>query len=194
MPLNHNLLNQSQKISEEALVKLLQEKRDSAFRYLYDNYAPALYGIIRKNIADENQASDLLQEVFVRIFKNFDQYDPVKSRLYTWMANITRNLCIDFFRSRQHQKNLQNQTLENSVNDNSEFTHYKTEPETSGIGLKNIVQQLPEPQYNALNLVYFKGFTQQEAAEELGIPLGTIKTRVKMAINTLRKIYQTENL
>lgn len=170
---------------------MLKEKRENAFQYLYDNYSPALFGIIRKNITDVNQASDILQEVFVRIFNNINQYDPAKSRLYTWMANLTRNLSIDFLRSRQNQKDKQNQTLENFV-DNNDFIPHKVEMETSGIGLKNIVQKLPENQYEVLNLVYFKGFTQQEAAEELGIPLGTIKTRVKMAITTLKKIYQID--
>lgn len=183
-------MNQGQTITEIELVKQLRDKKDSAFAYLYDQYSGALYGVICRNIGNREQANDLLQEVFIRVFRNIDQYNPEKGRLYTWLMNLTRNLTIDHLRSKANKDSSQNQNIENSVNTINQ--HYFAETETNSIGLKKIVGQLPENQAELLDLVYFRGFTQQEASETLGLPLGTVKTRVRMGIGTLKKIFKSD--
>lgn len=176
------------KYDESTLVSLLLKKDRQAFGYLYDNYSSVLYGLILKIVDNTEVANDILQEVFLKIWKNIDTYEPEKSRLYTWMLNIARNTAIDFLRSKSHQNSSKNQNIEDSVNTINQSI--KTEQNTDWIGLKQMVEKLPSDQQKVIELVYLNGFTQAETSEALNIPLGTVKTRVRMAINTLKGIFK----
>jgi RNA polymerase sigma-70 factor (ECF subfamily) len=167
------------------LVQQLQERSAKAFDMLYDSYSAALYGVIQRMVTDEELANDLLQEAFVKIWNNISQYDSGKGRLFTWMINLTRNLAIDKLRSRGHRNSQKNRSLDNAVNevDSSLSTTFSVE----SIGLKKLVDGLKEDQRFIIELLYFKGYTQSEVAEEFDIPLGTVKTRVRMAVTELRK-------
>ena len=182
------MLNTTAKYDEATLVDLLKKKDRQVFSYLYDNYSGVLYGIILKVAIKQEQANDLLQEVFIKIWRNIESYNPSKGRLYTWMLNIARNTAIDYLRSKQFQKDGKNQNIEDSVNIINQYE--KTEQQTDNIGLKQMVEKLPPDQQKVIDLVYLKGYTQDETSKELNIPLGTVKTRVRMAINTLRGIYK----
>ena len=164
---------------------LLQNRDEQAFSYLYDNYSAALYGVIYKMVEDKELAEDILQETFVKIWNNFTSYEITKGRLFTWMVNIARNLAIDKIRSKDFKNQNKNQEIENNVTfiDEQRNTVYKPEL----LGIKELVETLKPEQKSILDLVYFKGYTHVEAADELGIPLGTIKTRLRMAIQQLRK-------
>lgn len=163
----------------------LRNKEKIAAEALYDMYSASLYGVISRIIADTATAEDILQETFVKIWHSFSGYNPEKGRLFTWMVNIARNLAIDKLRSKDYKNQAKNQELENNVTfvDEQRNTAYKPEL----VGLKDLVGKLNPDQQAILQLVYFKGYTHVEAAEELNIPLGTIKTRIRMAIQQLRK-------
>lgn len=152
---------------------------------LYDMYSASLFGIISRVINDTAVAEDVLQETFVKIWNSFSSYSTEKGRLFTWMVNIARNLAIDKLRSKDFKNQSKNQELENNVTfiDEQRSTVYKPEL----LGIKELVATLKPEQQSILDLVYFKGYTHVEAAEELNIPLGTIKTRLRMAIQELRK-------
>src|SRR4051812_14493882 len=94
---------------------LLKQRDETAFAYLYDNYAGALNGVISRMVDDEQTAEDILQEAFVKIWNNFSQYDNTKGRLFTWMVNLTRNLTIDMLRSKGYKKQQKISGDENSV-------------------------------------------------------------------------------
>lgn len=181
-------LNQTKSITEEELIFKLKRFDEQAFSYLYDNYSGALFGIIKRNIPNDLQAGDMLQEVFIKIYKNIEQYNPERGKLFTWMVNLTRNLTIDYLRSKENKSAQKNQSIENTVN--LETMEYQTETATNNIGLKKLIEKLPENQFDVFDLVYFKGYTQQEASDQLGIPIGTVKTRVKLGISTLKKAFQ----
>jgi RNA polymerase sigma-70 factor (ECF subfamily) len=173
------------KYSEEELVLLLQQKSEAAFSYLYDNYAGVLYGVVHKIVFDEQTAQDVLQEVFVKIWNNIGQYDPKKGRIYTWMLNIARNAAIDKLRSKGEVMKSKIRTGEDIVSNIAQGMG--TEQATDTIGLRRMVGDL-EPGYRAIvELAYFKGFTLDEISKTLGIPLGTVKTRMRHAIKTLRE-------
>ncbi len=89
--------------TESELIQGLKAKDQKVFSYLYDRYSPALYGVALKVLNDESNASDCLQEVFMKIWRNIDRYDESKGRLFTWMLNITRNTAIDTLRSKAHK-------------------------------------------------------------------------------------------
>ncbi len=173
--------------SEETLISLLKKKERTAINYLYDNYSKVLYGVIFNGINNEEVAEDLLQEVFIKIWKNIESYDPARGRLYTWMINIARNSSIDYQRSKQNKKDIKNQSIDNSLNDINKSENF--EQKTDSIGLKQLVASLPTNHKEIIDLVYFKGYTQDETSKELNIPLGTVKTRVRAAIGTLRTLF-----
>ncbi|WP_413670924.1 RNA polymerase sigma factor [Mucilaginibacter sp. Mucisp86] len=172
-------------MSEDELVLSLQHREKIAVEALYDMYSASLFGVISRIINDTAIAEDVLQETFVKIWHSFSSYSTEKGRLFTWMVNIARNLAIDKIRSKDFKNQNKNQEIENNVTfiDEQRNTVYK--PELTGV--KDLVQKLKPEQKQIIDLVYFKGYTHVEAAEELGIPLGTIKTRLRMAIQELRK-------
>jgi RNA polymerase sigma factor (sigma-70 family) len=166
-------------------VLLLKQKSREAFNYLYRQYAGALYGVINKVVYDEETAKDVLQEVFVKIWNNFDQYDGGKGRMYTWMLNIARNAAIDKLRSKGEIMKGKIRTGDDVVNNMA--PHMKTEQATDVIGLRKMVDGL-EPEYETIvSLAYFKGYTLDEISKSLSIPLGTVKTRMRRAIQKLRE-------
>ncbi len=173
--------------TEEELVLLLQQQSRDAFNYLYKQYAAVLYGTIKNVIHDEHTGQDVLQEVFVKIWNNIAQYNPHKGRIYTWMINIARNAAIDKLRSKGEIMKGKIQTGEEAVNILAGGR--KSEQVTDTIGLRKMVDGL-RPEYSAIiTLAYFKGYTMDEISKELGIPLGTVKTRMRNAIHQLREIF-----
>lgn len=176
------------KYSEEELVALLQRQDKQAFSYLYDNYAGALNNIIVRMVEDIMLSEDILQEAFVKIWNNFNQYDQSKGRLFTWMLNLTRNLAIDTLRSKGYKKQSKISGDENSVNNlpDTSNPHLKFD----SLGIRKQLFNLKPEQRIIIDMAYFNGFTQDEIAKELGIPLGTVKTRMRTAILELRKMLQ----
>lgn len=179
-------MSEVKKYNEEELIYLLQSKDKSAFEYLYDNYSAALFGIIFKMLENRELAEDVLQEAFVKIWKNFSNYDNTKGRLFTWMLNITRNLTIDTIRSKGYKKQAKIQSAENAVDNISDNTN--TAASFDAIGIRKHLTLLKNDQKQIIDLAYFGGFTQDEISKHLDIPLGTVKTRMRTAIIELRKI------
>lgn len=173
-------------MEQEILLKELLKKDDKSFTILYDNYSKSLYGVIYNLIRNTEEAEDVLQEVFVKIWKNIDSYNESKGRLYTWMLNIARNSSIDKLRSKNFnnsQKNLSTDNFVHVLEDSSKTTH-----KIDAIGIKEFIMKLKPKCIQIIDLLFFKGYTHQEASEELEIPLGTVKTNNRNCMNELRKM------
>lgn len=177
-----------QKYNEDELVLLLEKQDQQAFSYLYDNYAPALNGVIFRLVDDKALTEDILQEAFIKIWNNFSSYNKSKGRLFTWMINLTRNLAIDTLRSKGYKQQGKISGDENSVSDIQDSSVNVNRFDSMGIR-SQLVNLKPE-QRLVIDLAYFNGFTQDEIAKQIGIPLGTVKTRMRTAILELRKILQ----
>jgi RNA polymerase sigma factor (sigma-70 family) len=179
-------LELAKKYSEEELVLCLQQRDQQAFAYLYDNYAAALNGIIYKMVEQRELAEDILQEAFIKIWDNFAYYDSSKGRLFTWMLNLTRNLTIDTLRSKGYKKQQKIFGDEKSVDNIKDGS--ATAERFDTMGLRKQLEHLKPEQKLLIELSYFSGYTQEEIANHVGIPLGTVKTRIRTAIMELRKI------
>jgi len=178
-------LSTQPKLSEQEIIALLLKRDEKGFNYLYDNYAGAIYGIITKVVHLKEYADEIIQDVFVKIWKNIAQFDAGKGRLYTWMINLARNTAIDYIRSKGYQNEQKNQSIPEFVNDSEQ---YATTPNVDHIGMKNVLSQLKGEWQELIELAYFKGYTQQEIAERLDIPIGTIKTRTRNALIELKRL------
>ena len=169
--------------SEQELTAALKAKDDQAFSYLYDHYSGSLYSIILQIVKSPEIANDILQEVFVSIWRKIESYDPIKGRLFTWMLNISRNASIDMLRSKNYQNSQKNQ----EITDNVYGLNQVTQTNIDSIGLSKFLGKLRPEQRVLIELAYFKGYTHDEIAQIEDIPLGTVKTRIRSALLQLRE-------
>lgn len=172
--------------SELELVTLLQQRNDESFSYLYANYSGALLGVVGAIVNDQETARDVLQEVFVNIWRKIESYDPVKGRLFTWMMNVARNAAIDKIRSRAYQDSLKNKPI--PENNESGIGDLGISPKFDDVGLKKVLTTLKEEHRILIDLSYFQGYTHDEISKQLDIPLGTVKTRIRSALTHLRTL------
>lgn len=170
-------------ISEEDLTDLVRSNTKDGFGILYTNYSAVLYGIAFKMVGSEEIAKDVLQDAFVKIWKNFSNYDRSKGRLFTWMLNITRNTAIDYTRTKEFKK-----TSGFASETTLESMSPSTEPKIDHIGMSEVLNLLDTESKIVIETVYLKDYTHSEAAEYLELPLGTVKTRVRNGLIELRKL------
>lgn len=166
---------------DEKIISLLQERKPYSMDLLYDNYSNALFGVISRIVGEESEAEDVMQEAFMKIWRYGERYDASKGRLFTWILNIARNTAIDHLRAKKRKPKIQ-------VDDFSVFNITTDDKGAGDSGLQKLVKNL-DPKYLAIiDLVYFKGFTQSEIAKELDLPIGTVKSRLRIAIRELRNM------
>ena len=169
---------------EKEIVKLLENGDKKAITLLYENYADSLYGVIKKIISDDDTAQDVLQESFVKIWRYAKKYDSNKAKLFTWLYRIAYNTAIDKVRSLKNKRNNEVQMETSSV-----YKVSSGELNQDVIDIKKHLNTLDEKYQIVINALFFEGMTQQEASDELDIPLGTIKSRLKIGLRELKKIY-----
>lgn len=172
-------------LSPDQILSLLLSRDEKGFNYLYQNYSGALYGVIIRIVRYEEEANEVLQDVFVKIWNSIKSFDSTKASLYTWMLNIARNSAIDRLKSKSFQNDLQNQSIPDFVNDRIGLS---TEQSHEFNEVQDRVNTLRDDYKVIINKAYFGGLTQEEIAEELQIPLGTVKTRTRAALIELREI------
>lgn len=171
--------------TEDTLVAGLLKHDNNAYEHLYMHYRGALYAVISQFISDEETINDVLQEVFIATWKNIDKYDAKKGRLFTWLHTLARNTAINKTRSKNYKSQQKNEDIDDVV--------YNVDLKDSSqqninlIGLRKQVHLLREDYKNVLELSYYNGFTQEEIAQQLQIPIGTVKTRLRNALIELRK-------
>ncbi len=178
------------RLSEDKLIEGLKNMDGSAMSALYRMYSDSLYRVISTIVVIEEVAQDLLQETFIKIWKSFKQYDPGKGRLYTWMARLARNISIDYLRSVNHRNYTVSENLIESTQQIDKKFQVSYNPEL--IGVKDMTNILNEDQRTTLDLIYFKGYTHMQAAEELNVTVGIIRSRLQSSIAELRKTFKTE--
>ncbi|MAP55007.1 sigma-70 family RNA polymerase sigma factor [Altibacter sp.] len=167
-----------------SLILEMQNKNETAFSRIYSLYSEATYGIIYSIVLDEDIAQEVLQDVFVKVWDNSASYDITKGRFFTWLLNIARNASIDKTRSKAFKNSKKNLSTTNFVDilSGSDNLNQKT----NAIGIQKFVDALKPACIKIIDLLFFKGFTQADAAKELDIPLGTLKTRNRNCIKDLR--------
>ena len=169
---------------EKEIVSLLQNGDKKAITLLYEYYADSLYGVIQKIISDEDTAQDVLQETFVKIWRYAKKYDSSKAKLFTWLYRIAYNTAIDKVRSQKNKSGNEVQLETSNV-----YKITSNELNQDVMDIKKHLNSLDEKYQIVINALFFEGMTQQEASDELDIPLGTIKSRLKIGLRELKKIY-----
>jgi RNA polymerase sigma-70 factor, ECF subfamily len=171
--------------ADETIIELLRSRNAEGVSMLYDKYSGALFGTIFRVVQSKELAEEVLQDTFTKAWRNIDSYDTTKGRLYTWLINIARNTAIDATRAKNYKQ--QNQSLDNVINTIDAQQSTSINPDT--LDIQRLTEKLA-PEYKVLiDLIYFQGFTQAEAAEHLTMPLGTVKTRLRAAMAMLKQLF-----
>ena len=168
----------------ELLVQRFQNKDSKAFEQLYGMYSDNICGVISSIVRDREIAEELTQDVFVKIWNNAESYNPSKGRFFTWILNIARNSAIDKVRSKSFKNQKKNLQADYFVGILEQAEEHE---ETIDIrGLQQLLMDLKKKCVQIIEMLYFRGYTQKQVSEELGIPLGTVKTRNRNCLGKLR--------
>lgn len=176
----------SMTIEINSVILSIKKGEDSGLKILYHHYADALYGIVYRILQKQELAEEALQSVFLKIWNHIDSYNESKATLFTWMAQIARNTAIDMKRLKSYEM-----AANTSSFDHSEYGFVADSSEKS-IDIKALFKDMPEKYKILLNKMFLEGYTQQEISDELEIPLGTVKTRLRDAIQVLRESLKNE--
>lgn len=181
---------------DETLLRLIARSQENALSELYDRYNRLVYSVAINALADPGHAEEITQDVFVRVWEKAETYRAEQGRVATWLASITRNRAIDIFRrGRVRQENLHISWEEVESFDPPAPQDVEAEADLAQRQrqVRWAVAQLPEEQKQALGLAYFQGLSHLEISERLGEPLGTVKTRIRLGMQKLRQLLQSES-
>ena len=170
---------------ENQIVQLLQRKDKGAIKLIFEHYGPVLLNIILRVVKDRSIAQDTLQDALLKIWKKGQSYKPENGSLFTWLTTVCRNAAIDKTRTKDFKLTEKSNA---SIDLVSIAEAVVQEEETDQQYIHQLMDQLPPVQRKLIDLAYFQGYTQQEIAKCLDMPLGTVKTRIRLAIKHLRAI------
>jgi RNA polymerase sigma-70 factor (ECF subfamily) len=173
--------------AEERIIQLLLDKDEKALRLIFDRYGNAMLNSIRKILRNEAMAEDVLQDVLVKVWKKGQTYNKGRGSLFTWLISISRNAAIDKTRSKEYNQALKSTALDEFVYTEGEASLKKSKLKELKGNVQEMVSQLDDHEQQLVRMSFFEGFTHVEIAKELSMPLGTIKTRIRSAINKLRQ-------
>ena len=182
--------------ADESMLAGIASGDEAAFQRLQERYSGLLYAAIRRILDDPADTEEVLQEVLNSLWRKADQYHPGRGRPLTWLTSTARNRAIDRLRARKRQARLK-EAYTGAV----DFIHRGTTPVTGPeaairrdtcASVRSAVMELSEIQREVIEKVYFEGLTQQEIADQLGEPLGTVKARVRRGLAKLRQTFRDE--
>ena len=174
-------------IDDVALLKAIAGKDDKAVSQLYDRYRVVLFGLLVRILNNREEAEDVLQEVFLQVWRRAADYDDNRGRPFTWLVTLARSRAIDRLRSVASRERVVAASARDPVEETSDAIADAVRSEQRGI-VTSALSQLPEEQQRPLVLAYFDGLTQSEIADRLGAPLGTVKTRMRTGMLKLREV------
>jgi len=169
--------------SEQEIIALLVRRDIGGIQELYSQYGNAIYGVIIRIVKVEYFAEIVSQNTFLKIWNNIGTYNVEKSKLFTWIINIARHAAIDMIRSKNYKQSMAMTNL-----DSVRQSEYNSSiiSDLENMDLKSNVYKLDEKYRTLIDFAYFKGYTMVEISQELNIPLGTVKTRIRKAFKDLR--------
>jgi RNA polymerase sigma-70 factor (ECF subfamily) len=169
--------------SDVSLVTAIRSADQGAMAALYDRYSSIVYAVALRVLQDTGAAEDVLQDIFMQLWRNPGLFDASRGNMAAWLAVITRHRAIDALRRRRPENDIADVVV-------SVETDFAGDADRSRAmdRVRGALQTMPTPQRSALEMAYFEGLTHNEIAEKTGEPLGTIKTRIRTGLLSLRKV------
>jgi RNA polymerase sigma factor (sigma-70 family) len=172
-------------LSDEALVLLAARSQETALAELYDRYGRPAYGLALRVLRDEALAEDAVQEAFLGVWRTASRFMPERGTASTWILTLVHRRAVDLVRREQRRRT---DPLESAAEPGAGSVDDEAWLRLQRERVQHALRQLPDQQREALELAYYGGFTQSELAERLGLPLGTIKSRVFAGLARLREL------
>lgn len=175
---------------DEELVSRLELRDERALERLYERYGRATYSLVLKMLRDPGRAEEIAQEVFLKLWRRPTSYVAGRGAFATWLLSVAHHRAVDELRTRRHEVySLRDgdPPPRELIDDGSDLADAAWIREQR-VAVRSALATLPGPQRQAIELAYFAGLTQREIADRLGEPLGTIKTRVRLAMQKLRTV------
>lgn len=177
-------------ISDADLMGAVAAGNSAAMELLYDRYSRPVYSFAYRMLGDRDHAEDLMQEVFLRAWRRSSRFTDTRGSLISWLLSITHNMAIDEIRKRQRRPQKAESTepdlLMGSLRDTEEPVEERVLSSENGQVIRAALAEIPDNQRIVLELGYFRGMTQREISDRLDVPLGTIKTRMRLALRKLQ--------
>jgi RNA polymerase sigma-70 factor (ECF subfamily) len=169
---------------DAALLALVQRGDEGAMASLFDRYSKIVYSVALRVLRDPASAEDVLQEVFMQIWRNPNSFVATRGSLGGWLAVVARNRSIDALRRKRPSEPVEDMALASNYNLSDEAERNSLMEKARGV-----IRLLPMEQRKTLEMAFFDGLTHSEIAEMTGDPLGTVKTRIRSALTSLRKAF-----
>jgi len=178
-------------VSDIALLQAIARGDEAALARLYDQYRVILFGLLVRILNSREEAEDVLQEVFLQVWRRAGDYDEQRGKPFTWLVTLTRSRAIDRLRALGSRQRLATSAAQEQPEEASDALKETYRSEQREI-VQRALADLPEEQRRTLLLAYFEGLTQTEIAAKLNAPLGTVKTRMRSALTKLRETLGTQ--
>lgn len=177
-------------VSDADLMKAMAAGNAAAMETLYDRYSKPVFSFAYRMMSDRDHAEDLMQEVFLRAWRRSSRFSDSRGTLISWLLSITHNMAIDEIRKRQRRpqkaETQEPELLMGTLRDTDDPVESQAVATVSGQVIRDVLKEIPDNQRIVLELGYFRGMTQREISERLNVPLGTVKTRMRLALRKLQ--------
>jgi RNA polymerase sigma-70 factor, ECF subfamily len=174
---------------EQLMARLTGPEVEAALSELYDRYSRTVYGVGIKILGDRSSAEELVQEVFLKVWRSSGTFDPSRASFSTWLYRVTRSCALDLYRKRAHRVHQipDGETHVVTTRDSSAGPQEVVDESWLSWRVSRALEVLDAPHKEVINLAYFEGFSQREISERTGVPLGTVKSRTANAFKKLRR-------
>ena len=175
----------AQVTDDGTLLHRVRQGDQAAMAEVFDRYGRAVYSVALRILKDTGHAEDVMQEIFFQVWRNSDSFVQGRGSLGAWLVVVARNRSIDLLRRRKPTDSVDDVVLASRFNLASEAEHHALVEK-----VQVVLKGLPAEQQRSMELAFFEGMSHSEIAEKTGEPLGTVKTRIRLALITLRKAFQ----
>jgi len=173
---------------ETELMRRIAQKEDAALRQLYEASSCPVYSLALQVLQNADYAEEVMQDVFLKVWEAPDKWDENRGTLMSWLLTVTRYAAIDRLRQEKRHTDRAETFEDREFVDDGVDVRFGDK-----VALNGIVSRLPDEQAQVINLAYYKGMTHQEISDATGVPLGTVKTRIRLGMEKLRAMWLEQN-
>jgi RNA polymerase sigma-70 factor, ECF subfamily len=179
-------------LSDHELLRQVRVGDKQAVAALYDRYSSPVINLATYVLGNRESAEEVLQDVFLTVWKRPEVWDAARGSFLTWLLTITRNRAIDRLRGREGSANKREMSLEIAPEIAADDIQMEGVEWDNARALRGLIERLPQDQAQLIEMAFYKGMTHTLIAEATGIPLGTVKTRLRVGLQSLRRMWLRE--
>ena len=181
-------------LADEDLISLVEANDAEAFAVLYDRHNRAAYSLAYRMMGERQSADDLMQDAFLKVWRGAGSYRSERGSVRTWILSIVHNRGIDQLRSLASRRRTQEKAEASAPKSQPSEAFAESWRHSQGEQVREALKTLPKEQLKTLELAYFSGYTHVEIAELLGLPLGTVKGRMRLGLKKMKDYFDSQDM